>query len=166
MRLRHKLGIVGISALSLLGTMGLDAPSAGADTAVHYMTLSGSTRVKDDEVIARRDKYCNHDLTGFDSAQVPRDTSAKVDDTNNTCGGEVRAEVHITGTLNDAGRWCVSGVVELYEGTRADNHDLDGTKALSQKCTDAGGTIEWDGRVNNTNEGGDWADYHVDVFAG
>ena len=168
MRLRHKLGIVGVSALSLMGTIGIHAPSAGADTAVHWLTLGGEVRVKDDEVIARRDKYCTaRSLTGADFAQLPRDRTRVLNDTNNKCGGEVRAEVHLTGTLDNDGGWCVTGVVELYEGTQGHQQRprrLD--DGSSQKCTGAGGMIEINGRVNNTDEGGDWADYKIDVLAG
>lgn len=165
MRLRHKLGILGLSALSLMGTMGVNAPSAGADTNTHWLTLSGSVRVKDDEVIARRDKYCTHDLVASDVAQLPQDPTANLNDTNNKCGGEVRVEIKLRGTLHDDRGWCVSGVAELYEGTKDTSGDLDGTKKLEQKCTGPGGKIEYDGRVSNTNEGGDWGDYQIDVLA-
>jgi hypothetical protein len=164
MRLRHKLGLAGVSALSLIGALGVNVTTASADTNVHYLTLGGEVRMKDDEVIARRDKYCTAQLTGTDWAQLPSDRIAVLNDTNNKCGGEVRTEFHLTGTLDNNGGWCVTGVVELYEGTRDTSNDLDGSKTVSG-CAPAGGMIEIDGRVSNTDEGGDWADYKIDLIA-
>jgi len=166
LRLGKKVGLLGMGALSVLGGLALPtADAAGADTAVHSLALGGTVRIKDDEVIARRDTYCNRDISGRDYAQLPTDSSAQVADTNNGCGGEVRVEVHVSGTLfNDAG-WCVSGHVDLYEGTSESNHDLDGSVPISG-CVGPGGSLPFSGRVRNTNEGGDWADYNFSVIAG
>jgi hypothetical protein len=164
MRLRHKLGMVGLGALTMAGGLALPASPASADTNVHWLTLGGTVRIKDDEVIARRDKYCNRSLEGFDTAQLPWDRDAVIHDTNNKCGGEVRVEFHLTGTVDDAAGWCVTGVVELYEGTSESAHDLDGSMEVSG-CADAGGMIEINDRVRNTDEGGDWADYQIDLLA-
>ena len=133
LRLGKKVGLLGMGALSVLGGLALPtADAAGADTAVHSLALGGTVRIKDDEVIARRDTYCNRDISGT--------------------------------LFNDAG-WCVSGHVDLYEGTSESNHDLDGSVPISG-CVGPGGSLPFSGRVRNTNEGGDWADYNFSVIAG
>ena len=165
MRLLQKAGVVGVGALSVLGGLALPASPAGADELRHDLTLGGTVRIKDDEVIARRDEYCTRDLAASDSAQLPADRVAVLNDTNNRCGGEVRVEVKLVGTIdNDAG-WCVDGWVELYEGASESNGDLDGSTRVTG-CATRGGMIEIDGRVNNTDEGGDWVDYRIDILAG
>jgi hypothetical protein len=160
MRLWKKAGMLGMGALSLAGGLALPASPAGADDAAHFFTLGGGLYIKDDEVIERRSEYCNRGLAGRDFAQLPSDDTVELHDTNNGCGGEVRVEVHVTGVLNHGPGWCVDGIVQLYEGARESNNDLDGTQRFSQ-CGNSGTNMPISGRVRNTNEGGDWADYNI-----
>jgi hypothetical protein len=175
MRLWKTAGLMTLAAASLAG--GLASPMspmatspASADTAVHEITMGGSVRVRDDEVLNRRNKTCTHSLDARSDAQLPSRSTAVLNETNNKCGGEVRVEFHVTATLReDAGRnpsWCVSGVAELYEGSRDTSNDLDGRRSLSQQCGVPGQTLVWDDVVNNTAEGGDWGDYLVEVQLG
>jgi hypothetical protein len=167
MRTRNKLAAATLGALSLVGGMGMaPADAAPADMNLHTVTLGGNVTVRDDEVLNRRNKTCHHVLDDRGDAQLPSSATALLDDTNNTCGGEVRVEVHLASTLQWDGGWCVSGEVLLYEGARDSSNDLDGRVTLEQKCGAAFSPIEWDGQVNNTAEGGDWGKYSIDVIGG
>lgn len=54
-------------------------------------------------------------------------------------------------------------MVELYEA-RDTSDDLDGTKRVAG-CAGPGGMIELSGRVENTDDGGDWGDHQIDVLS-
>ena len=160
MKLHRKIGMAGLGALTLAATMGGLAAPASADTAPHTFALSGSTYITDDETFA--DEHCTRSLAGSDAAQLPFDPGFNISDTNNKCGGEIRVEFHVAGTLHDDGSWCVdSGRVLLYEGTSESTNDLDGTQTFSG-CVDPGvQTFTTSGTVYNTAEGGDKARYTV-----
>lgn len=74
------------------------------------------------------------------------------------CGGEMRIEVSANVVQNATnGNITVSGVAKLFEGTSESTNDLDGQRAFNQVISaNTTGTIAF--RVNNTDEGGDFAD--------
>lgn len=158
-----------LAVASVAGILPVPTAPASADTLVHEITMGGSVRVRDDEVLKRRRKTCTRELAARSDAQLPSRSTTVLRDTDNKCGGEVRVEFHLTAVLREdsAGRpsWCVHGVAELYEGTRDTSHDLDGSKALSRQCGVPGTTLVWDDVVRNTAEGrsDDWGDYRVEV---
>jgi len=168
MRLLQKAGMVGIGALSVLGGLGVPASPAGAQAEaqqIGWLSVGGETRIKDDEVIARRDKYCNRAVNASAYGQLPTMQAATASDTDNKCGGEVRVEFHVTGRIDGNGQWCTTGNVDLYEGTKDTNHDLDGSVTLERQCAPLGSSVTYSGRVENDDEGGDWATYSFDVLA-
>jgi hypothetical protein len=164
MRVRSKLGLVGMGALTLVGTFGVSAGApAHADDLVHRLTLGGSTYITDDETFA--DEHCTRTLSGYDTAQLPMDNAANISDTNNKCGGEIRVEFHITAAVYSDGGFCVtSGRVLLYEGTSESTNDLDGTQNFGG-CVAPGQNITITGTVHNTAEGGDKASYNIILTA-
>jgi hypothetical protein len=172
MRLWKATALTTLAAASLAS--GLASPispattsPASADPFVHEITMGGSVRVRDDEVINRRNKTCTHAIDARGDAQLPSRSTILLQDTNNKCGGEVRVEFHVSATLRQdaAGNpsWCASGVAELYEGTSDTSNDRDGSRSLPQQCGVPGQTLVWDDIVHNTAEGGDWGDYLVEV---
>jgi hypothetical protein len=179
MTLRRKAGVLVLGAASLAGGLAMPvspASPASADRLTHVVTMGGSVRVKDDEVIDRRDKYCNRTLAARGDAQLESRSSVLLSETDNKCGGEVRVEFHLTARLgelqdgddnpfNNPPQWCVSGIAELYEGARDTSSDLDGTKVLPEQCGTPGQMLVWDDIVRNTAESrsSDFGDYLVQV---
>lgn len=179
MTLWRKAGVLVLGAASLAGGLAMPLPPASpasADMLNHEITMGGSVTVKDDEVINRRDKRCNHTIEDRGDAQLPSRNAVLLSDTNNKCGGEVRVEFHLTARLgeiedgdgnplNNPAQWCVSGRAELYEGARDTSNDLDGTKALPMQCGTPGQRLVWDDVVRNTAESrsDDYGDYIVQV---
>ncbi len=78
------------------------------------------------------------------------------------CGGEVRVEVRFTFSRAAGGAVSVSGNLKLYEGTSTSTSDLDGQANVSGTVA-ANGSGTLSKRVNNTDEGGDWADVKIVV---
>jgi hypothetical protein len=154
MRLRSKLALTSIATFAFFGSV---AGPAMADTNVHYLTLGGSTHITDDETFS--DEHCDRGLSGYDSAQLPFDTTANISDTNNKCGGEIRVEFDVTGWLYEDGGFCSNINVRLYEGTSESTNDLDGTLSINGVCAGPGQTAVINNTVYNTAEGGDKASF-------
>jgi hypothetical protein len=154
MRLRSKLALTSLATFAFMGSV---AGPAMADNNVHYLTLGGSTYITDDETFA--DEHCTRGLSGYDSAQLPFDTTANVADTNNGCGGEIRVEFYVTGWLYEDGGFCSNINVRLYEGVSESTNDLDGTLNIDGQCAGPGQTITVSNTVRNTAEGGDKASF-------
>jgi hypothetical protein len=72
-------------------------------------------------------------------------------------GGEARVELTLNGRRFNNGAVLVTGVARLYEGTSEDTQDLDGEKDISISVP-KGQTVNISPRVENTDEGGDFAD--------
>jgi hypothetical protein len=160
MRIRTKAGLISLGALAFTGTM---VGPAHADTNVHVLAMGGSTSITDHETFGSNER-CTRSLNGSDFAQLPFDNVANIVDTDNKCGGEVRVEFHVTGTLFSDGGWCASGVARLYEGTSTSTGDLDGTKGFGG-CVGLGQTITISDTVFNTDEGGDKAGFTISLTA-
>jgi hypothetical protein len=75
-------------------------------------------------------------------------------------GGEVRVELTLNGRRFNNGAVFVTGVARLYEGTSEDTQDLDGEKDFSVSVP-KGQTVNIEQRVNNIDEGGDFADINM-----
>jgi LGFP repeat len=77
------------------------------------------------------------------------------------CGGELRIELSADVTQLDSGNITVSGRALLFEGTSEESTDLDGQRTFNQTINaNTTGTISF--RVNNTAEGGDYADISME----
>ena len=73
------------------------------------------------------------------------------------CGGELRIELSVEVRQLDSGAITVSGRALLFEGTSEETHDLDGQRSFNQTINaNTSGDVNF--RVNNTDEGGDFAD--------
>ena len=73
------------------------------------------------------------------------------------CGGEMRIELSVEVRQQDSGAITVSGRALLFEGTSEETNDLDGQRSFNQTiAANTTDTISF--RVNNTDEGGDFAD--------
>jgi hypothetical protein len=161
------------SAVALLGAS-VVVPgmvgTASAEPAVQgNLFLNASMRIKDDEVVKRRDKYCNRAV----SAMAPLNLTAGqlYVHGDGKCGGEVRVEVHAYATHVGQGRLCdIKGDVLLYEGTSSSSNDLDGEKhfsfggCLAPNEITPSQHIEVDNRGDK--RGGDWAKVDISLRNG
>jgi hypothetical protein len=78
-------------------------------------------------------------------------------------GGEIRVEFTVTASLVDtAGNAIINGEVKLYEGTSESTGDLDGVREFQLYCP-AGASLNHFVRVNNDDEGGDFATININI---
>jgi hypothetical protein len=78
-------------------------------------------------------------------------------------GGEIRVEFTVTAALVDVkGNAMVDGEVKLYEGTSESTGDLDGVRQFQLYCP-INTTINYFVRVNNDDEGGDYATIRLNI---
>jgi hypothetical protein len=161
--MRHlKLLAMAVGGLALVG--GAARPAAAATTDPHFISMVGSVNITDSETFGSNE-HCARGLFGTGAAQLPTTKVATVTDTDNGCGGEIRVEARITATLSSNGTFCMSGNqarILLYEGTSESTTDLDGEVHLVG-CVQPGQTRTWQGTVNNTDEGGDFATFNIDL---
>ncbi len=79
------------------------------------------------------------------------------------CGGEMRVELSVLVQQTTNGNIKASGKALLFEGTSENTGDLDGQKSFSQDINaNTTGRIEF--RVNNTDEGDDYADIFLEFI--
>jgi hypothetical protein len=119
------------------------------------ITVSADMYVEDDEDFGsneteRRQKTNSAILSAMGIAQSVMDFEVRM-------GGEIRVEFIVTASLFDSrGNAMINGDLKLYEGTSESTGDLDGVRQF-QLYIPAGATINHFVRVNNDNEGGDFA---------
>jgi hypothetical protein len=119
------------------------------------ITVSADMYVEDDETFGsnetvRRQKTNSAILSAMGIAQSVLDFEVRM-------GGEIRVEFTVTASLFDSrGNAMINGEVKLYEGTSESTGDLDGVRQF-QLYIPAGATINHFVRVNNDDEGGDFA---------
>jgi hypothetical protein len=78
-------------------------------------------------------------------------------------GGEIRVEFMVTASLIDRfGNAIIDGEVKLYEGTSESTGDLDGARQFQLYCP-INSTINHFVRVNNDDEGGDFATIRLNI---
>lgn len=78
-------------------------------------------------------------------------------------GGEIRVEFTVTAALLDVqGNAIIDGEVKLYEGTSESTGDLDGVRQFQLYCP-INTTLNHFVRVNNDDEGGDFATIRLNV---
>jgi hypothetical protein len=78
-------------------------------------------------------------------------------------GGEIRVEFNVTASLLDSnGNAMIYGDAKLYEGTSESTDDLDGQREFQLYCP-AGATLNYFVRVNNDDEGGDYATIRLNI---
>jgi hypothetical protein len=77
-------------------------------------------------------------------------------------GGECRVELDLTGQMLDSGEVRISGVALLFEGTSEDTNDLDGRTEFTF-LVPRGRSVSNSQRVDNTDEGGDFATINMTV---
>lgn len=119
-----------------------------------------SMRIKDDENWPDSDEYANRSVSG----------TFLLDDSNpqrhildiGRCGGEVRIEADFDFSRTTNGAVAIVGNLKLYEGTSENSGDLDGTESVNDSVA-ANRSTTLTKRVNNTAEGGDWADITLTV---
>ena len=115
-------------------------------------------QITDDETFS--DEHASLNRAGvivLDAGQPSRS-----DLTVGKCGGEVRVEFSVTYAQLPAGRVKVSGKALLFEGTSENSNDLDGQESFSFDLN-SGETRQFNFRVRNTAEGGDFADIQLNV---
>jgi hypothetical protein len=119
------------------------------------ITVSADMYVEDDEDFGsnetrRRQKTNSAILSAMGIAQSVMDFEVRM-------GGEIRVEFIVTASLFDSrGNAMINGDLKLYEGTSESTGDLDGVRQF-QLYIPAGATINHFVRVNNDDEGGDFA---------
>lgn len=125
------------------------------------ITVSADMYVEDDENFGsnetvRRQKTNSAILSVQGLAQSVMDFEVRM-------GGEIRVEFTVTASLFDgAGNAIIDGEVKLYEGTSESTGDLDGVRQF-QLYIPAGSTLNHFVRVNNDDEGGDYATIRLNV---
>jgi hypothetical protein len=72
-------------------------------------------------------------------------------------GGEMRVELNATAAIRPDGSVRVGVDLKLFEGTSEETDDLDGTRSTTQ-IVQAGQVVQIPIRINNDDEGGDFAD--------
>jgi hypothetical protein len=72
-------------------------------------------------------------------------------------GGEVRVELTATAAIRPDGSVRLQVDVKLFEGTSEETNDLDGTRSTTQ-IVPVGQVVQIPIRINNDDEGGDFAD--------
>lgn len=77
-------------------------------------------------------------------------------------GGEMRVELAATASVRPDGGVRISIEAKLFEGTSEETGDLDGTNAVVQ-LVPAGAIVQIPLRVNNDDEGGDFADISLTI---
>jgi hypothetical protein len=78
-------------------------------------------------------------------------------------GGEIRVEFTVTASLVDRfGNAMIDGEVKLYEGVSESTGDLDGVRQFQLYCP-INSTINHFVRVNNDDEGGDFATIRLNL---
>jgi hypothetical protein len=141
-----------VLVLSALGASEADARKnrATASRVTTFATIDGL----DDEIFTP-DERCHIE----DSTEVVLRNSVPRKLMYLECkwGGEVRVELNLNGRRFNNGSVLVTGVARLYEGTSEDTQDLDGEKDFSISVP-KGQTVNIKQRVENTDEGGDFAD--------
>jgi hypothetical protein len=77
-------------------------------------------------------------------------------------GGECRVELELIGQILNNGDVRVEGIAKLFEGTEESTTDLDGTTNFVF-LVPRGKTVSNQQRVDNTDEGGDYATIRMTV---
>jgi hypothetical protein len=125
------------------------------------LTVSADMYVEDDETFGsnetvRRQKTNSAILNSQGIAQTVMDFEVRM-------GGEIRVEFTVTASLFDTnGNAMIDGEVKLYEGTSESTGDLDGVRQF-QLYVPVGATVNHFVRVNNDDEGGDYATIRLNV---
>lgn len=121
----------------------------------NLINYSLSMRIKDDEGWPSSDEYANRGVSGVLVLDDANPTRVVLD--IGTCGGEVRVEARYTFARAAGGAVSVAGDLRLFEGASTTSRDLDGSvNVTGTVAANASATLAR--RVNNTDEGGDWAD--------
>ena len=162
--MRRRFILSTLALATLLGVCVTAGPASAHHGGGHNLTVTGTVDIHDDEPWPKNAVICRQSLDGFASTgRVGGQVFTK--DTENICDGEVRVEFECTGILQADGRFFNLKVAAfLYEGKTTFNSDLDGVLRHSfSGCVAPGGRLRaTGGRVVNTNEGGDYADFNFD----
>ncbi len=125
------------------------------------ITVSADMYVEDDEWLTsnetvRRQQTNSAILSAQGIAQTVMDFTVRM-------GGEIRVEFTVTASLFDSnGNAMVDGEVKLYEGTSESTSDLDGVRQF-QLYVPVGATVNHFVRVDNDDEGGDYATIRLNI---
>jgi hypothetical protein len=125
------------------------------------ITVSADMYVEDDETFGsnetvRRQRTNAAILSAQGIAQAVMDFEVRM-------GGEIRVDFTVTASLVDVqGNAMVDGEVKLYEGTSESTGDLDGQRQFQLYCP-IDTTLNHFVRVNNDDEGGDFATIRLNV---
>jgi hypothetical protein len=125
------------------------------------ITVSADMYVEDDETFGsnetvRRQQTNSAILSAQGISQSVMDFEVRM-------GGEIRVEFTVTAALVDVqGNAMVDGEVKLYEGTSESTGDLDGVRQFQLYCP-INTTLNHFVRVNNDDEGGDFATIRLNV---
>jgi len=125
------------------------------------ITISANMYVEDDETFGSNETV-RHQQTNA-AILSTQGIAQTVMEFGVRMGGEIRVEFTITAALIDAnGNAMIDGDVKLFEGTSESTDDLDGERQFQLYCP-AGATINHFVRVDNDDEGGDYATIRVNV---
>lgn len=125
------------------------------------ITVSADMYVEDDETFGSNETVRRQQTNS--AILSTQGLSQSIMDFEVRMGGEVRVEFTVTAALLDAqGNVVVDGEVKLYEGTSESTGDLDGVRQFQLYCP-VGATLNHFVRVNNDDEGGDYATIRLNI---
>jgi hypothetical protein len=125
------------------------------------ITVSADMYVEDDETFGSNETVRRQQTNS--AILSTQGLSQSIMDFEVRMGGEIRVEFTVTAALVDAqGNVVVDGEVKLYEGTSESTGDLDGVRQFQLYCP-IGATINHFIRVNNDDEGGDYATIRLNI---
>jgi len=125
------------------------------------ITISADMYVEDDETFGSNETVRRQQTNS--AILSTQGLSQSIMDFEVRMGGEIRVEFTVTAALVDAqGNVVVDGEVKLYEGTSESTGDLDGVRQFQLYCP-VGATLNHFVRVNNDDEGGDYATIRLNI---
>lgn len=125
------------------------------------ITVSADMYVEDDETFGSNETVRRQQTNA--AILSTQGLSQSIMDFEVRMGGEIRVEFTVTASLVDTqGNAMVDGEVKLYEGTSESTGDLDGVRQFQLYCP-IGTTLNHFVRVNNDDEGGDYATIRLNV---
>jgi hypothetical protein len=154
---RRIAGIIGVAAAAL-GMLAVNVGPASAST-TRMMSVWGSVHIEDYETFAANE-HCYSSLNWNATASTAYPISGEW---IRTCGGEIRAELHLEAQVVANSYLHVYGTALFYEGTSTSTGDLDGSKTFSMYIA-PGHASPLTFTVWNTDEGDcDCAYYNLSV---
>jgi hypothetical protein len=155
------LGMLGLAVLAG-GAMHIAPASAGE--VERTLQINGKANIEDYETFSSNEHCNNRKLFGSDRAGDAYGTTG-TPSASAKCGGEIRVEVHGSGTIDAAGNFCnLRADVLFFEGASESTNDLDGRASVKWSGCIAPGAATSQKKVHVWNSAEDEAQDQADVW--